>query len=446
MAVVRARSAPPYGLFAAVTFAVLATAAAVVFYLLWSKASVSADEANTKMAQLATLSEQKTIVPTLAPDYGERNKPSAIAQINTTMSKLNDELKQARASIATLTSQVNDLKSTNTQLNDLATSAGNRAKAAETQMGELQRSNDQLVSRMQDTQAKLEAALSAANGSRDVEVKKGQDALNAFREQAEDERRKLVLQLEDAQSQIARNNAEIFDLRQRIINFGSGKSDVSVGEADGKVIRVNGTTGEVYINLGKKDRLMPGMPFTAYDPRLGVRFGTDESAQGNGSLEVIEVGDTSSICRITRTSRDRAIQNGDLIANIIYHNDRTRKFRFTVFGDFDLDGDGIATAAERDRLITLINAWGGQVDDSVSSQTDYLVLGEKPKSPMIQESADTETATEPGVVGSVAQARSKDQDRYEELEISAKRLAIPVLNQNRFLAMVGYYNTTVVRY
>jgi hypothetical protein len=299
----------------------------------------------------------------------------------------------------------------------------------------------------------LNEQVSSTGAARDAAVKKAQDELNAFNNNAEDARRRLVLQLEDSQTQITKLSSEVLDLRQRILNAG-GKAEPTVGEADGRVIAVNGVTNEVYISLTSKDRVMPGIPFTIYDPRTGVRFGNDDQALGNGSIEVISVGPSSSICRITRTTKGRAIQTGDLIANLVYHNDRTRKFHFTVFGDFDLDGDGVATAAERDRLVVLIKSWGGEVDDDITSQTDYLVLGEKPKAPLVQESTDTAaadtapaTAPAPGdLPGSITAVRSNDQTRYEELTVAAKRLAIPVLNANRFLAMVGYYNTTVIRY
>ena len=203
---------------------------------------------------------------------------------------------------------------------------------------------------------------------------------------------------------------------------------------------------------------MPGMTFTAYDPRTGVRYTSDDAAAGNGSMEVIEVGETMSLCRITRTTRNRAIQANDLIANLVYHNDRTRKFRFTVLGNFDLDGDGVYTAAERERIILLIKRWNGQVDDDVTSQTDYLVVGTRPASPLesLDQPADTApaadaapataAASQPALRGSIGEMATKDQERYDEFIYQAKRMGIPVLNANRFLAMIGYYNTTVVRY
>jgi len=208
---------------------------------------------------------------------------------------------------------------------------------------------------------------------------------------------------------------------------------------------VNQATQECYILLGKKDRVVPGLTFTAYDPRLGVRYGTDEQAQGNGSLEVIQVGETTSLCRITRVTTGRAIQVGDLIANPVYHTDRTRQFRFVIRGDFDLDGDGVATAAERDRIVRLVVSWGGIVEDKVNPQTDFVVMGSRPNDiASIEEVKDTPT-TGPEA-GSIADQRQKEQKDYEDIRVQATRLGIPVLNSNRFLAMIGYYNTTIVRF
>lgn len=432
MAVVRARSSPPYGLFAAVTFAVLATAGAVILYVMWSKAQ---DDTAAAQKQLASATAEKD---KLANDLnGEHG--------------VNNALANAQRSLAQLITDNKGKQEALDHYKQLDKDYDVRIQTAENSMRAQQKAFDDSLAKLRDDQTKAEADLAAARTALNALTAKGQTDLTDASGKAEDQRRKLVLQLEDAQSQIAKLNSEIRDLRLRIKNEGRGSGDVAVGEADGKVIRVNGASGEVYINLGKKDHISNGLPFTAYDPRLGVRFGTEDQAQGNGSLEVIEVGQDTSICRVTRNTPGRAIQAGDLIANIVYHNDLTRKFHFTVFGDFDLDGDGVATAAERDRLISLIQQWGGQVDDDVNAQTDYLVLGAVPKSPMIDDTAATApadaTAPAPGnVAGSVSDIRNKDQQRYDELKSAAVQLAIPVLNQNRFLAMVGYYNTTVVRY
>ena len=206
---------------------------------------------------------------------------------------------------------------------------------------------------------------------------------------------------------------------------------------DGTVLLVNNTTGDVYINLTTKDALRPGVVFTCYDPRTGITLGTDASALGDGSIEVMAVTDTFTRCRIMRTTSNRAIRPGDLLYNTLYHNTRNRPPHFVLYGVFDLDGDGVPTAAERDRLATIIRAWGGVIDDTINAHTDYLVLGARPRSPALPVTAAEDAA------GGIVAVRTGDQKRYDELEDTAQQLAIPVLDLNRLLSLVGYYNDSI---
>jgi hypothetical protein len=109
-----------------------------------------------------------------------------------------------------------------------------------------------------------------------------------------------------------------------------------------------------------------------------------------------------------------------------------------VYGEFDLDGDGITTPGEREQLIRLIQNWGGVIDDQLTSQTDFLVAGALPGSStrVFDPGSDEDKAREA--------ARTAEQQVYSDLVAKARDYSIPVLNSNRFLAMIGYYNTTVV--
>jgi hypothetical protein len=455
MAVVRARSSPPYGLFTVVALAVIATGAAVVFYLMYAKA---ADELATVNATSSKVGSQADVSAFRAqnPALNDSNA-SLLSQANKQIKELTEKLNTAQSHLATVTAARDDAEKGKKTAQDLAVSMSSERAASIKQADSERNSLNAVIAELKKQLQQATDSSAQGVAARDKAVTDAQAALNKIVQDMEKLRLEQVIQREEDQTTITKLTAEIQLLRQRIINEG-GRGAVSdnVGESDGQVIRVNGATGEVYISLTAKDRIMPGMTFTAYDPRTGVRWGSEEAAEGNGSLEVIEVGQSTSLCRITRTTKNRAIQAGDLIANLVYHNDKTRKFRFTILGNFDLDGDGVATAVERDRIILLIQRWGGQVDDDVTSQTDYLVVGERPATPSVSLDQPTDTpasapaadaATEPGLVtGGVGAMASKEQNRYDDLIIAAKRLAIPVLNANRFLAMIGYYNTTVVRY
>ena len=203
------------------------------------------------------------------------------------------------------------------------------------------------------------------------------------------------------------------------------------------------------------------MPFTAFGsaPR-SVRFGTDEEAQGNGSIEVIEVYDTTSLCRVTHQQgqgrdRQRAQQESFSPATSSATSSITTTRRAsTASWCREISTStvtSVATSAERNRVISLIQSWGGIVEDKVTSPvTDYLVIGSRPSLPTTIEQAsdsDKPAATSPALEsGSVAEQRKNEQDSYDDVIVQASRLAIPVLNANRFLSLVGYYNTTIVKY
>ncbi len=457
MAVVRARSSPPYALIGTVVVAVAATALAVFFYLNWNKASIDAQEANSRLDKIASRSDQTQIVPNFAPAAGERASAIAVAQrqVNDLKDLLVGDPKLSvdaiKAEVGTnrpLVSAFKQLKADRDQKATALAELENQSKAMRAEVeSQNKQSNDarlaaeSTVEELRAQLVKASADIAAANQARDAANQKAQEDLAKKDAANEQQRREIVLQLEQANNELANQQKLVAQYKQKVEGSIKG-ADVNVGEPDGRVLRVNASAGEVYINLTSRDnRVMPGLTFTCFDPRTGVRFGTDEAALGDGSIEVIQVGENSTLCRITRVTKDRTIQAGDLIANIVYHNDKGRTFRFVVYGDFDLDGDGVATAAERERLVGLIRNWGGQVDNAVSTQTDYLVMGAKPSGPTVIQESGTTTAP-----GSTLDERQKAQDQYDALVEDARRLGIPVLNANRFLALIGYYNTTVTRY
>ena len=211
-------------------------------------------------------------------------------------------------------------------------------------------------------------------------------------------------------------------------------------EPDGIIARTSTDTGEeVYINLGKPDHLQPGQTLRCMTRRRAYVSRPTLKRMSKGSIEVLDVGQNQSLCRVTYAVKGQAMQVGDLIANPVYHQDKNRKFHFVVTGDFDLDGDGVATAAEHDRLVRMIETWGGVIDDNVSTQTDFVVAGSRPASPSLAVVGSDQA-------GGVPEARTKRQQSFDEIIDEAKHSSVPILNANRFLAMIGYYNTTVVRY
>jgi hypothetical protein len=464
MAVVRARSAPPYGLIAFAVLFVAATVVAVLMYLQWGTAQQKLDSLSQRYnaiagpAEMATADEIRRGV-----DKAPTSIAAAQSQINgfktlllgNTSASYNDALNRAAAAlraagadkanlVEALTSVSADrdalkrnLDDATRQLAGINSQVTNAGSAATERVNSLQKSIEDLNKQL----AAANEQVAKANEARNQAVAAGEGRINELTAQMEQMRRDTVLKEDQAKQEIAKRDEIVQQLKVLVGNV-RGNANVNVGEADGRVVRVNAANGEAWIDLGADQRIVPGMTFTVYDARTGVRFGNEELAAGKGSIEVISPGTNGlpSLCRITRTTKGQAIQANDVISNVVYHADKNRKSRFTIVGNIDLDGDGNATPEERDRLIDLVKRWGGQVDATVSTQTDYLVTGTQPVPAALAPGEGA--ATQPG---SATDERNKERERFDSSVNEAKQLSIPVLNANRFLSMIGYYSTTVIR-
>jgi len=197
-----------------------------------------------------------------------------------------------------------------------------------------------------------------------------------------------------------------------------------VNKADGQIEKIARNAGICYVNIGKKDRVQPGMTLAVYSKK-GVK---QENIKGK--LLVTNVGDNFSECKITEEDKNAPVVVGDDVANIAFHP--VRKNVFVVQGLFDLHGTGTATRIGADQVRDVIIKAGGIVADEVGYQTDYVVLGEEPIKPSRPEEDAPTTAQ---------QAYQKQLRRYKEyqnIKEQAAALRIPILNTNRFILLTGY--------
>lgn len=213
--------------------------------------------------------------------------------------------------------------------------------------------------------------------------------------------------------------------------------DQILQKADGVITRVTGTD-RVAINLGRGDGIAPGMTFEVYD-RLGVpRPKTDNAAEdaalkGKASIEVVSVQPGISECRIVRQTPGLAITEGDPISNLVY--DKNVKFNFYVYGNFNLDYKGPPTERDTEIVRRLISGWGGNVAQDLNSKTDFVILGDEP---VVPNYTQEELTREPQKAFEKERAEQA-LEAWTETRTKANQLNIPILNQTRFLYMVGYY-------
>jgi len=198
---------------------------------------------------------------------------------------------------------------------------------------------------------------------------------------------------------------------------------------DGEVTLIDDRAKVAYLNIGSDDHVYRGLTFTVYDK------GTPIPKEGNGKaeIEVFDVEKTFSAARITRSEITKPILPGDTIANLIWDSDKTNVF--VVAGDFDLDNDGDIDYDAVAKITVLVEKWGGRVADTVSIDTDFLVLGRPPqvlRRPTLDEIEIDPTATER------YEASLKRLAGYKELQRQAETLWIPIFRYERFLYFIGY--------
>jgi hypothetical protein len=145
------------------------------------------------------------------------------------------------------------------------------------------------------------------------------------------------------------------------------------------------------------------------------------------------VAKTHSAARITQSELTKPILQGDFVANLIWDADRTNVF--VIAGDFDLDNDGVLDYNGVDKVKTLIEKWGGRVDDTISIDTNFLVLGQQPQ--VLQKPTLDELDIDPRVM-EVYNASLQRLNRYNGLRNQAQTLWIPVFTYERFLYFIGY--------
>ena len=206
--------------------------------------------------------------------------------------------------------------------------------------------------------------------------------------------------------------------------------EVLAHRPDGKIILIDDQTKVVHLNIGSKQHVYRGLTFTVYNRSGSI----PKDGRGKAEIEVFDVAETYSAARITKSETKSPILMGDIVANLIWHSDKTNVF--VVAGDFDLDNDGNIDQNATGKIQTLIEKWGGRVADTISIDTDFLVLGGQPQVPKQQPTFE-ELELDPGAMQRY-QTLLQRLNHYNQLQGQAQALWIPVFRYERFLYFIGY--------
>jgi hypothetical protein len=329
------------------------------------------------------------------------------------------------------------------RLAQLLTDARSAQAAAEARASQLQSERDNLTEQLRVTREQFESEVAKLGGrlesiqaeatssieQKDAQLADLQTALDSAEQQVQQLRREGTVQARETEIELRRLQNEAARLRQEVANLRPGSFDPSaiLKKADGRVVRAIPGSDVVYVNLGAVDRVKPGLKFELFSQTQNVSSGL----RGKASVEVVTVMENAAECRVTRREYGQPILEGDLVVNIAF--ERSRKPKFVVRGEFDLDFDGTADFDGREQVLSLIRQWGGQVVDELDESVDFLVVGLRPGERTL---AVDEAVTD--VVRDQLLQQAYERSQFRDLVDRAWKIGVPVLNQNQFLFLTGY--------
>lgn len=350
-----------------------------------------------------------------------RDFEAELREANDQLAKLEREKKEMETQYATLDGLKKALEEENKAEAQRYIETMEERKAA---VDKALRENAQLASQIADMQSKLNAAMENADAA-------ARDRIAELTEQ--------LKAIED--DKVAADTEALKWKREYELLLASLPTPPAVGTTtpDGEVASVFGQGNDLFIDLGRKDGLVMGMTFEIFDPQPVIRLETTGEARGKATIEVYGLQEDAATCRVVRRERGASINPGDPIVNVAYDPNMTIKMY--AFGEFDIEGDGGTN--DIGRIEAIIKESGAKLIEVNKTDTgipiltpdiNYVILGAKPELPE-KPSADV---FDPVIIAEY-QAKLAANEAYFRIVDEAKIMRIPVLSQDRFLDLVGYY-------
>ncbi|MGA2679451.1 MAG: hypothetical protein ABSF37_09160 [Sedimentisphaerales bacterium] len=458
-----------YALIAFVTLFIIAATAGVIYYLKFEEQRGLAEAAQKRLGEFASPAEQQKVSAIVGSEQFGKSKLKAMTDyLDQAVSlivpglpgdksaevKVNETTAKVREIIAAVAKQypeMNDIDPNSTllqvadKLNALLTNAKASGAATREQLDNLQAQFDDAKKVSMEKENTLLAEKDKLQQQFD-NVRTGYDELKALLEKKSDEQVKDLYgkldqertSREEMNKQLLKSQAELQTAQDRIQKILKESvwpvqpppdTEIKAFEPDGKIILVDNQAKTVQINLGTNDHIYRGLTFAVYDRGQPI----PRDGKGKAEIEVYNIGDSFSAARIIRSDKKNPIVADDIIANLIWSP--TKANTFVVAGDFDLSGSGVIDDDAVAKIRHLVEKWGGKVADTVTVNTDYVILGTPPvvlSKPTMQETEKYPNAMEK-YERAVQQAAG-----YKDIQSQAQALSIPIMNAERFLYFIGY--------
>ncbi|MEM9884183.1 MAG: hypothetical protein AAF800_14820 [Planctomycetota bacterium] len=395
---------------------------AIVFYTRVETAEQAAEQAEAELA--AVQSSGDAANPQLAQLIEGVDGNTTIARLLAVDQQKNTRISELEGEVGQLSNRLSGVEAER----DTARSGREAAEARATQeaQGRQRLANElrQEVRGLRQTVSAISAENDRLGSLIDTSI---QEVDRTYQNQITQLRERLAA----ASGEVTQRDRTIAELRDTVESLrGVTPETVAVTLADATVVTQIPEQNKVYLDLGRNQGLTLGMPFQVYDPDDLVKI-EDPEAEGKAVVEIINLDADSAVGRVVSRKPRAVVNNGDTLVNVVF--DPNRVLSFHIFGQYDLDADGDLDDNGADRVESMVRRFGGRLTGELGFATDYLVLGVPPELPVRpDDELDLIQMRQYSVELDNFQA-------YQDLIARAGELDIPVLNQNRFLDLVGFF-------
>jgi hypothetical protein len=369
-------------------------------------ASVKLNTISMKIAEL-----QEMLGPDLSPAYG----PNGIALLQT-IANLKKALDLTRREMEDLRQQYQKLQ------NDF-TMASQQALIREEKLRQeallYQQNANEIQTRYDELKKMLEMS--------------ADEQMQTLRNRLEEEQAKLrqkQMELMETQEKLKETETALRTAMEKIEGIKPRPNVAAAAfKPDARILQIDFQNGVIYLNVGMEDHVYRGLTFAVYDRNAPL----PEDGRGKAEIEVFQVSPNVSAARILRSSVKNPIVPDDIVANLIW--DAKTSNRFYVSGEFDLNGDGTPEPDAAERIREMILRWGGTLEEDITVNTDFIVMGEPPR--RLPRPSQTELELNPAAQQRYEEAEVR-ASQYEALLQKAELLSIPVFNLKQFYYLLGY--------
>jgi hypothetical protein len=357
----------------------------------------------------------KAVLESLGEDQNPAAGPNGVALLNT-ITELKQKLEAARSEAQTAKAMAETLQA------DLDDAHFKSEQERQTLVAELDKFQTEM-NQIRDRFDSLQQTMTKAN----------EEQIQSFKDKLEEEQAKLrqkQLELQNTEKKLNESGKLLQTALTRLDALKPNpEQEVAAFKPDARIVRVDLQNGIVYLDAGLKDHVYRGLTFAIYDNNKPI----PEDGKGKAEIEVFQVSDQVSAARIVRSDKKNPIIKEDLVANLIW--DSKSANRFVIVGDFDFNNDGKPDPDGAQRIREFIERWGGQVMDDITIETDFMVIGLEPASLTrpTQDDLDSDPLAQQRYEKSVAKIET-----YNTMLKKANDLGVPVFNQKRFMFLIGY--------